>query len=359
MSTTSTKAVPAPNTGFCLLEAIDNFGKSVEEATYGASRVRSEMDRLIYEHSEYLDRMTSSNNTVNDEEDIPMDAFEVLPLGKDEVRVEESTYKREPVLLQSAINDVRATYEEGAEEISRLCRNQSLIARHLVQKSVGHLLPPPPKEVQAEMSPVTVSGPFETKANPPAFNEPPIKEISFESDSDSSSAGIPRDNDFQELYSAFTKSFTNEGSDGLSSNASEAEYMYVPVSSPEGDEERAVESANVDDDSPQQVAEKANVDDDSLQLRDWKMEQTEASRSIEDDSILHLLSQDADDEQATDEEDEAQEMTGMDVAIETEKEILSQIFSELKEMEEEAKKADEQRRLREAEFEEAARVCML
>ena len=300
------------------------------------------MDRLIYEHSEYLDRMTSSDNAANNEEDIPTDAFEVLPLGKDEVSVMESTYQREPVLLQSAINDVRAIYEEGAEEVSRLCRNQSLIAKHLVQKSVGHLLPPSKKEDHPSQSLVIDNKIGSGTAQPdPILNGPPVKEITFESDSDSASGGIPRFDDFQQLYSAFTKSFTKEEADESTykSNESEADYMYVPVASTEVGQEQL-----------------EDVEEDSLTLRDWKSEQTEASDSIDEDSILHLLSQDADDEETADEEGEVRDKTDMDIAIDNEKEILSQIFNELKQMEEDAKKADEERRLREAEFEEAAKV---
>ena len=343
--TTSTNAAPTKNAGFCFFDAVDNVGKSIEEATHGVSRVRSEMDRLIYEHSEFLDRMTSSDNAANNEEDIPTDAFEVLPLGKDEVSVMESTYQREPVLLQSAINDVRAIYEEGAEEVSRLCRNQSLIAKHLVQKSVGHLLPPSKKEDHPNQSLVIDNKIGSGTAQPdPILNGPPVKEITFESDSDSASGGIPQFDDFQQLYSAFTKSFTKEEADESTckSNGSEADYTYVPVATPEVVREH--------------IAHVEDAEDESLTLRDWKSEQTEDSNSIDEDSILHLLSQDADDEETADEGDEVRDKIDMDIAIENEKEVLSQIFNELKQMEEDAKKADKERRLRESEFEEAAKV---
>ena len=117
--------------------AVIRISQSLDEATYEARRLRSEVDRLIYEHSVYLDRIITAKlmNVAHDDEDIPMDAFEVLLLGGGQVRVEESTYQREPVLIESAINDVRSVYQEGAEEVSRLCRNQSLIAKHVVKKT--------------------------------------------------------------------------------------------------------------------------------------------------------------------------------------------------------------------------------
>ena len=117
--------------------AVIRISQSLDEATYEARRLRSEVDRLIYEHSVYLDRIITAKlmNVAHDDEDIPMDAFEVLLLGGGQVRVEESTYQREPVLIESAINDVRSVCQEGAEEVSRLCRNQSLIAKHVVKKT--------------------------------------------------------------------------------------------------------------------------------------------------------------------------------------------------------------------------------
>ena len=121
----------------CTANALISIGKSLDDATYEATRLRSEVDRLIYEHSVYLDRIITAKlmNVTYDDEDRPMDAFEVLLLGGDKVRIEESTYQREPVLIESAINDVRSVYQEGAGEVSRLCRNQSLIAKHLVKKT--------------------------------------------------------------------------------------------------------------------------------------------------------------------------------------------------------------------------------
>ena len=117
--------------------AVIRISQSLDEATYEARRLRSEVDRLIYEHSVYLDRIITAKlmNVACDDEDRPMDAFEVLLLGGGQVRVEESTYQREPVLIESAINDVRSVCQEGAEEVSRLCRNQSLIAKHVVKKT--------------------------------------------------------------------------------------------------------------------------------------------------------------------------------------------------------------------------------
>ena len=121
----------------CAANALLSIGKSLDDATYEATRLRSEVDRLIYEHSVYLDRIITAKlmNVTYDDEDRPMDAFEVLLLGGDKVRIEESTYQREPVLIESAIKDVRSVYQEGAGEVSRLCRNQSLIAKHLVKKT--------------------------------------------------------------------------------------------------------------------------------------------------------------------------------------------------------------------------------
>ena len=133
--------------------AVIRISQSLDAATYEARRLRSEVDRLIYEHSVYLDRIINAKlmNVAYDDEDIPMDAFEVLQLGEGKVRVEESTYQREPVLIESAINDVRSVYQEGAEEVSRLCRNQSLIAKHVVKKtfyqSVANVFSPQTDEV--------------------------------------------------------------------------------------------------------------------------------------------------------------------------------------------------------------------
>ena len=133
--------------------AVIRISESLDAATYEARRLRSEVDRLIYEHSVYLDRIINAKlmNVAYDDEDIPMDSFEVLQLGEGKVRVEESTYQREPVLIESAINDVRSVYQEGAEEVSRLCRNQSLIAKHVVKKtfyqSVANVFSPQTDEV--------------------------------------------------------------------------------------------------------------------------------------------------------------------------------------------------------------------
>lgn len=133
--------------------AVIRISQSLDAATYEARRLRSEVDRLIYEHSVYLDRIINAKlmNVAYDDEDIPMDSFEVLQLGEGKVRVEESTYQREPVLIESAINDVRSVYQEGAEEVSRLCRNQSLIAKHVVKKtfyqSVANVFSPQTDEV--------------------------------------------------------------------------------------------------------------------------------------------------------------------------------------------------------------------
>lgn len=133
--------------------AVIRISQSLDAATYEARRLRSEVDRLIYEHSVYLDRIITAKltNVAYDDEDIPMDSFEVLQLGEGKVRVEESTYQREPVLIESAINDVRSVYQEGAEEVSRLCRNQSLIAKHVVKKtfyqSVANVFSPQTDEV--------------------------------------------------------------------------------------------------------------------------------------------------------------------------------------------------------------------
>ena len=117
--------------------AVIRISQSLDTAAYEAKRLRSEVDRLIYEHSVYLDRIITAKlmNVAYDDEDKPMDAFEVLQLGEGQVRVEESTYQREPVLIESAMNDVRSVYQEGAEEVSRLCRNQSLIAKHVAKKT--------------------------------------------------------------------------------------------------------------------------------------------------------------------------------------------------------------------------------
>ena len=132
-TTTSAASTKTPHSA----SAVIRISQSLDEATYEARRLRSEVDRLIYEHSVYLDRIITAKlmNVAYDDEDIPMDSFEVLQLGEGKVRVEESTYQREPVLIESAINDVRSVYQEGAEEVSRLCRNQSLIAKHVVKKT--------------------------------------------------------------------------------------------------------------------------------------------------------------------------------------------------------------------------------
>ena len=52
---TSTNAAPTMNAGLCFCDAVNTVGKSIEEATNAASNVKTEVNRMIYDCSTYLD----------------------------------------------------------------------------------------------------------------------------------------------------------------------------------------------------------------------------------------------------------------------------------------------------------------
>jgi C-terminal processing protease CtpA/Prc len=497
ISAASTKGTQAASqrSAFCFSDAADDtfcfdapeiITKSFDEATYGASRVRSEMDRLIYEHSDYLNRLTKQSDAADKiEEVLSTDAFEVQTLDGDDVSIVESTYQREPALLESAVNDIRALYDEGAGEVSRIYGNHSLIAKHIVQKTVGRLFASQKnasgklmdetftveldssKPLGMKLKATTsvqdgekvkklgcrVIGFSETETNQARdsgriqlgdviieVNGNLVENLEYEEliavlkkpHLDSDGTPISRSIKFRRRPSTETETFTVDldsskplgmklesiktvkvgkqvkkiGCRVLCFSATEMNQARDTGRIKPGDTIVEIDGTLVDGlEYPQIIAllRKPKMKDRSIKFSrpntcqisadtNERINQTtkpipsapvqeisvqsdsstpasdhgkkcQHSNSNDEDSILHVLSQDSEDDEAGDEQDEkdteiaaAKEFYSQMKKDIKQKDIYKQIFQELKQMEDGAKMADEQRRLRQAKFEKAAKV---
>ena len=125
--------------------------KTLDAVTDGAERMGPEMKRVVKENVAYVNRQLTTTGD-DDEAEIQSDAFEVKKVNDEEEIVEESTYNRDAVLLESAIQDINSIYMEGVTEATRIYETQAPVVAYIcttqlskleqsVQKSITSVLP--------------------------------------------------------------------------------------------------------------------------------------------------------------------------------------------------------------------------
>mmetsp|Transcript_38306 Transcript_38306/g.84106 ORF Transcript_38306/g.84106 Transcript_38306/m.84106 type:complete len:258 (+) Transcript_38306:77-850(+) len=112
--------------------------KTLDAVTDGAERMGPEMKRVVEENVAYVNRQLATTGD-EDEAEIQSDAFEVRKISDKEEVVEETTSSRDPVLLESAIQDINSIYMEGVTEATRIYETQAPVVAYICSTQLSKL----------------------------------------------------------------------------------------------------------------------------------------------------------------------------------------------------------------------------